>query len=560
MTAWYRTGTVSVTNGSTTVTGTLTAWLMAAKVGDAFHGPDGARHEITAVNSNTGIEIFPAYGGATASGQSYAIERVSTAWNPTSDLAVSVAETAEAFQRGFSMTSLTEVTIGAGPHNFSVPSGLPILPGARVMISSRANLSTHWILGLVTAYSDTTLTVTEESVGSGTGAARSDWNINVAGSPGPQGATGATGPQGDTGATGATGATGPQGDAGPTGPAGPEWVNWLGAWSAGTYNAGDGVENNGSSYRANTTTTAEPPHADWDLLAAKGADGAGTGDVVGPASATGDNIVLFDGATGKLIKDGGVPLSSKADLASPTFTGAPAAPTAADGTNTAQIATTAFVQAAINLLKNGVSSAFDTLAEIATALAGKLTAASNLSDVGSPATAFANIKQAATSSATGVVELAIASEVTTGTDTSRAITPDALAGSDFGKTVVSILVFDDSQDVATGDGAGDVFWRVPAVLNGYNLVAVAAQVQTAGTTGTTDIQIARTRSGSTVDMLTTKITIDSTEVDTITAATPAVINTSNDDVNTGDRIRIDVDAVSTTKPKGLIVELTFQLP
>jgi hypothetical protein len=35
----------------------------------------------------------------------------------------------------------------------------------------------------------------------------------------------------------------------------------------------------------------------------------------------------------------------KANLASPTFTGTPAAPTAADGTNTTQIATTAFVQA-----------------------------------------------------------------------------------------------------------------------------------------------------------------------------------------------------------------------
>jgi len=37
--------------------------------------------------------------------------------------------------------------------------------------------------------------------------------------------------------------------------------------------------------------------------------------------------------------------TTRAPLASPTFTGTPAAPTAADGTNTTQIATTAFVQA-----------------------------------------------------------------------------------------------------------------------------------------------------------------------------------------------------------------------
>lgn len=40
-------------------------------------------------------------------------------------------------------------------------------------------------------------------------------------------------------------------------------------------------------------------------------------------------------------------ISTKADLASPTFTGTPAAPTASSGTNTTQIATTAFVQTAL---------------------------------------------------------------------------------------------------------------------------------------------------------------------------------------------------------------------
>lgn len=43
-------------------------------------------------------------------------------------------------------------------------------------------------------------------------------------------------------------------------------------------------------------------------------------------------------------------LDAKADLASPTFTGTPTAPTAAPGTNTTQIATTAFVQANKNKL------------------------------------------------------------------------------------------------------------------------------------------------------------------------------------------------------------------
>lgn len=162
---------------------------------------------------------------------------------------------------------------------------------------------------------------------------------------------------------------------------------------------------------------------------------------------------------------------------------------------------------------------------------------------------------ASTTSVAGKVELATTAETTTGTDTDRAITPDGLAGSDYGKRVIGVQVVDSGTDTATGDGKA--FFRVPSVMNGWNLVAVAAAVYTAGTTNTTDIQI-RNKT-QTADMLTTKITIDSGETDSSTAAAPAVIDTANDDVATGDIIAIDVDAVSTTAAQGLFVELIFQL-
>lgn len=38
--------------------------------------------------------------------------------------------------------------------------------------------------------------------------------------------------------------------------------------------------------------------------------GGGSGDVVGPASATADRIAVFDGGTGKLIKDGGLTIAN----------------------------------------------------------------------------------------------------------------------------------------------------------------------------------------------------------------------------------------------------------
>ncbi len=63
-----------------------------------------------------------------------------------------------------------------------------------------------------------------------------------------------------------------------------------------------------------------------------------------------------------------VALASKAPLASPALTGVPTAPTAAGGTNTTQLATTAFVKAALDSLINAAPGALDTLDELAAAL------------------------------------------------------------------------------------------------------------------------------------------------------------------------------------------------
>ena len=98
-------------------------------------------------------------------------------------------------------------------------------------------------------------------------------------------------------------------------------------------------------------------------------------------------------------------LDAKAPLVSPALTGTPSAPTAAAATNTTQIATTAFVQAAITALVDGAPGAIDTLNELAAALgddpnfattvtndlAGKLVKASNLADLTNAATARTNL-------------------------------------------------------------------------------------------------------------------------------------------------------------------------
>ncbi len=93
----------------------------------------------------------------------------------------------------------------------------------------------------------------------------------------------------------------------------------------------------------------------------RGLPGApGAGDVIGPSSATDGHAAVFDGADGKHLRDGGKALPggaivgttdaqtlSNKTLASPALTGTPTAPSAALGTDTDQVATTAFVQDAM---------------------------------------------------------------------------------------------------------------------------------------------------------------------------------------------------------------------
>lgn len=121
---------------------------------------------------------------------------------------------------------------------------------------------------------------------------------------------------------------------------------------------------------------------------------------------------------------------------------------------------------------------------------------------------------------------------------------------------VQFQLFAPTQNASVGDGRA--YFKVPAGYNLHNLSAVTASVITAGTTGTLDIQIHNVTQAA--DMLTTKLTIDSAETTSETAATAAVIDTANDDVATNDLIRVDIDAVHTTPSQGLILALTFNNP
>jgi len=79
------------------------------------------------------------------------------------------------------------------------------------------------------------------------------------------------------------------------------------------------------------------------------------------------DAIIYDNS-GSDVEVSTADITGKANLASPTFTGTPAAPTAGSGTNTTQIATTAFVTTGLANLVDSSPSALNTLNELAAAL------------------------------------------------------------------------------------------------------------------------------------------------------------------------------------------------
>jgi len=120
------------------------------------------------------------------------------------------------------------------------------------------------------------------------------------------------------------------------------------------------------------------------------------------------------------------------------------------------------------------------------------------------------------------------------------------------KQTVVLKVIANGTTLSTGDGK--MYFTVPSELNGLDLIDADASVYTASTSGTPTVQIHNVTDA--VDMLSTSITIDANEYSSYTAATAPVIDTAHDDVATGDRLRIDVDAAGTGT-KGLDVILVF---
>lgn len=284
MTTPYITGTVSVTAGSAVVTGNGTGWDTSGLVAGIL-GVNGIAVPVASIDSDTQITLALEWPGASASGQEYWITYDT---EPGQQTVANAQRLAEYIAR---------------LNNPALAAAAGVTPSAnKVLLFTGTNTATlidleDLIQGVKFDAEVTTLAgraaydsqskgfrVLVADVGDGRSAfytklsnTSADWSVPfyISGTVGPAGV-----------------------------------ANPRGTYVAGTaYAKNDLVLDNGSSWIAKVATTGNAPptlpttsNTYWQLVAAKGSDGTGTGDVSGPnGGVTAKQVAGFGSNTGKAI-------------------------------------------------------------------------------------------------------------------------------------------------------------------------------------------------------------------------------------------------------------------
>lgn len=341
---WYGDGLATVAAGSRTVTGTNTGWLTGVagltpiKAGDKFGIHVGRPIVIEKIISNTELLLADDWPGPAQTDEPYKIELTS----PTIAAVEAMRRLLASLSNG-NLESLSEISVGTddipigiGPGVFGVVNKYTLKDGVQFNvavpnIAGRAayNGSAAGFRVLVADIGDgRTALYIKNSATSG------DWSVPfyITGPVGPAGINQRGNYSAGTayairdivqyGGSTWIAKVATTGNAPPTLPT-TENTQWLlfarsgtpgvvdrGAYSgSASYEANDIVLNNGSTWLALQSTTGNAPpvlptesNAYWRLFARKGTDGTGTGDVVGPSSATDGYLAAFSGTTGKLLK------------------------------------------------------------------------------------------------------------------------------------------------------------------------------------------------------------------------------------------------------------------
>lgn len=128
-------------------------------------------------------------------------------------------------------------------------------------------------------------------------------------------------------------------------------------------------------------------------------------------------------------------------------------------------------------------------------------------------------------------------------------------------TSISFTLFDATEAVVVGDGAGFVTVENIQFENTTLVDASAVHNQAAGAGGpATPCRIQINNETKAVDMFSTTLQIDKGDTQSAVSGTPFVIDTPNALINIGDVLRLDIDEVAFEKPPlGLLVLLEFEV-
>ncbi len=275
--------------------------------------------------------------------------------------------------------------------------------------------------------------------------------------------------------------------------------------------------------------------------------GAGSGDVVGPASAVNNNIAIFNTTTGKLIKDSGISIStSTADIASsvkvPVWT---AIVTYVTGLGYLLASTAASTYQAILTAAN-MHTYVDSLTALTTPVdADRLLIVDNSASLAKKIT-WTNIKATLKTYFDTLYQATLVS----GTNI-KSVEGSTLLGST--PLVISreIQIACSDETTALTTGTAKVTFRAPRAMVVTGVRASLTTAQSTGSIITVDINDSGT------SILSTKLTIDNTEKTSVTAATAPVISDSAiaDDAE----ITIDIDQVGDGTAKGLKITIQYTI-
>ncbi|MCN2838771.1 tail fiber protein [Escherichia coli] len=342
---WYREGTITFTQGSNTLVGVGTAWSVSANgvlPGMIVIGPDNKLYEIKRVASDTNIVLSEPYTGETQSEVPCRIittyEGDLTQFSARFTALMSRMSTDSKSMRSW-LTALDKVIIER-------EDGTEVTVKPLMQIVNEHNENVEWYKNN-TDVIDAAGDKAREAAASAVAAAVSATTAEEKASQASQSAADAASSQS------ASAASASAAEASET--------NAQASKEASAHNK-DAAES------AAARSEAAAKRAE-DIASAVGLKDASTTQkgLVQLSSAT-DSDSETMAATPKAVKSVKDLADAKAPTESPNLTGMPTAPTAAQGTNSTQIANTAFVKAAIAVLTNGAPGTLDTLKGIATAI------------------------------------------------------------------------------------------------------------------------------------------------------------------------------------------------